>query len=111
MDDNLKYQTITEQEFNKLAQEENGLPFLVVFSADWLGEGTIMDTIIESIAETFEGRIGFYRIDIEQSHDIARHLGIRRLPAMFFFKNGEIIDHFAGMVAKRAIEQRLNNLL
>ena len=83
----------------------------MVFTADWLGEGTIMDAIIEGICPEYEGRVGFYRVDIEATKDISKRLGVRRLPAMFFFKDGEIIDHFSGMMPRSALQERLNNLL
>ncbi len=111
LDDKNLYPTITEQAFNKLVQQKNTPPFLMVFTAEWLGEGTIMDAIIEGICGDYEGRAGFYRVDIEESKDISQRLGIRRLPAMFFFKEGEIVDHFSGMMPKSALMERLNNLI
>jgi thioredoxin 1 len=111
LDDSLIYPTISEQQFQGLLEKRDGKPFLVVFTADWLGEGTIMDAIVEGLAKDFYNRIGFYRIDIEASKNISHQFGIRRLPAIYLFKNGELSYHFSGMVPGRTIEQQLNELL
>ncbi|MCU0348911.1 MAG: thioredoxin family protein [Saprospiraceae bacterium] len=105
------YLTINEQQFGELLSSRGEKPFLVVFTADWLGEGTIMDSIIEGIADDYRGRVGFFRMDIEQSKNISNQLGIRRLPAIYLFKNGEISDHLSGIVSGRTIEARMNAML
>ncbi len=111
MDETFTYQTINEHTFNELLKRRSGKPFLVVFTADWLGEGTIMDSIIEGLAESYQDKIHFYRIDIEASKNVSHQMGIRRLPGIYFFKNGEISDHLSGMVPARTIEQRINEIL
>lgn len=111
MNESFTYQTIDEHDFNQLLQGREGKPFLVVFTADWLGEGTIMDSIIEGIAENYQGKVGFYRIDIEESKNVSHQMGIRRLPAIYLFHNGEISGHFSGMVPARTIEQQINSML
>ncbi len=70
-----------------------------------------MDSIIEGIADEYRGRVGFFRMDIEQSKNISHQLGIRRLPAIFLFKNGELYDQFSGMVPGRTIKVRMNAML
>jgi len=109
--DNFTYTTIAETEFHDLLLSKSHVPLLVVFTANWLGEGTIMDTIVENIAGRYHDKIGCYRIDIEASKGLTHLFGIRRLPAMFIFRNGEIVDHFSGMTPKRTLEERLNQLL
>lgn len=111
LNDSVTYQTIGEEEFNALLKGRASKPFLVVFTADWLGEGTIMDSIIEGIADDYQDKMGFYRIDIEETKNVSHQMGIRRLPAIYLFQNGEISDHFSGMVPARTIEQHIANLL
>lgn len=111
MSESFTYNTIDETEFNGLLRESTGRPFLVVFTAEWLGEGTIMDAIMEGLAADYGERAGFYRIDVEESKNISHQMGIRRLPAIYLFKNGEISDHFAGMVPARTIQQHIDQIL
>ncbi|MBK9012690.1 MAG: hypothetical protein IPM82_00605 [Saprospiraceae bacterium] len=65
--DNLIYTTISETEFHDLLLSKSKVPLLIVFTANWLGEGTIMDTIVEGLAVQYHDKMGFYRIDIEAS--------------------------------------------
>jgi thioredoxin 1 len=111
LNDPFTYPTIGEQVFNELLQRRQGKPFLVVFTADWLGEGTIMDSIIEGLASSYLDEMDFYRIDIEESKNVSHQMGIRRLPAIYLFQDGEIAAHFSGMVPARTIEQHINDLL
>lgn len=87
------------------------MPFLVVFTAAWSGEGTITDTIVEGLAERYAGQMGFFRVDIEESPNLSDRLGIRRLPTINFFQDSEIVDQLAGMVPRRFIEDKINMLL
>ena len=110
LDESFTYPTIGEHAFNELLQRRQGKPFLVVFTADWLGEGTIMDSIIEGLTSNYLDKMDFYRVDVEESKDVTHQMGIRRLPAIYLFQNGEIAAHFSGMVPARTIEQRINSL-
>ncbi|MBK9018166.1 MAG: thioredoxin family protein [Saprospiraceae bacterium] len=111
MNESFTYPTINEVDFNELLKDSEGRPFLVVFTADWLGEGTIMDSIIEGLSNEYQDRMGFYRIDIEECKNVSHQMGIRRLPAIYLFQNGEIFDHFSGMVPARTIEQHITSML
>jgi thioredoxin 1 len=111
LNESYTYPTIGEQEFNELLRNRDGKPFLVVFTAEWLGEGTIMDSIIEGLAEDYQDRMGCYRVDVEVSKNVSHQMGVRRLPAIYFFKNGELSGHFSGMVPARTIAHRMDELL
>ncbi len=111
LNDSYTYLTISEQDFNNLLGNRDGKPFLVVFTAEWLGEGTIMDSIIEGFANDFKDSMSFYRIDVEESKNMAQRMGIRRLPAIYFFKNGELEAHFSGIVPARTLVQRIQQIL
>jgi len=111
LNDSDTYPTISEQDFNNLLGERDGKPFLVVFTAEWLGEGTIMDAIIEGFATNYTDSMGFYRIDIEASKNVTQRMGIRRLPTIYFFKNGELAHHFSGIVPARTILERIEQVI
>lgn len=90
---------------------EGHRPFLVVFTADWLGEGTIMDAIVKSISWDLHEKMSFYRMDFEKCRNIFHQLGIQELPALFFFRDGESIDHISGLMPKHALLGWLNQLI
>ena len=105
------YPTIQDEKFNELIVAQNEQPFLVVFTADWLGEGTIMDTIVEQLADEFQNEFGFYRIDIEASKELSHQLGIRRLPTILFFHKGELMHQILGIKAKRILKEKIKEII
>ncbi len=111
MNTKVQYLTIQKEQFNALLAGRTTLPFLVVFTADWLGEGTIMDAIVEQLANEYAGRFGFFRIDIDVSDDLARQLGIRHYPTILFFQNGEMLHRLRGMKSKTILRQKIDELI
>lgn len=84
---------------------------MVVFTAVWSGEGTIMDAIVEGLAESYIEQMGFYRMDIEQCPNITHQLGVGRLPTAYIFRDGETLKFFAGMKSRRNVEELIKEAL
>jgi thioredoxin 1 len=70
-----------------------------------------MDAIVEGLAGDYGGEVGFYRIDVEESKNVSHQMGVRRLPAIYLFKNGEISDHLSGMVPARTLQRQIDQIL
>lgn len=111
MNINPLYPTLSENEFDEQVLQNREAPVLVVFTADWLGAGTILDEMMERLSIKYIGKMEFYRMDIERSHSILSKFNIRQFPAVITFKQGEIIDYFTGMLPERLIEERLTLFL
>ncbi len=109
--DNTRYPTISARQLRQITTQQKTTPFLVVFTAEWLGEGTLLDSIMEQLSEKYTTQFKFYRIDVEQSNIATRQYGLRQVPAVLLFKNGEMADHFIGILPKRVIEERIQRLL
>ncbi len=109
--DNHTYPTISARQFRQIMTQQKATPFLVVFTADWLGEGTLLDNIMEQLSEKYTSKFDFYRIDIEQSNIAAKQYGLRQVPAVLLFKDGEMADHFIGILPQRVIEERILRLM
>lgn len=107
MNINPLYPTLSEKEFDVQVLRNRETPVLVVFTADWLGAGTILDEMMERLSVKYVGKMDFCRMDIEHSHTILSRFNIRQFPAVITFKKGEIIDYFSGMLPERNIEKRL----
>ena len=67
--------------------------------------------IIEELSKEYEGRITVGKCDVEENEDLAAEFGIRNIPTILFFKNGEVVDKVVGAVAKAKIEEKMNALL
>ena len=85
-----------------VVQASKTLPILVDFYADWCFPCRMLDPILEEVAKDLKGLAVIGRVDTERNL-IARRFGIRRIPAVFVIKDGEIKSAFYGVVPKETI--------
>ena len=67
--------------------------------------------VIEELAEEFEGRAKICKVNTDEQQDISIQYGIRSIPTILFFKNGEIVDQTIGAQSKQVLADKLNSLL
>jgi thioredoxin len=86
-------------------------PLLLKFYADWCSDCKAVEPVLEGLSNNYEEKIEFAKIDVEKHQDIAKKYNVRGIPAIFFLKNGKIIDQARGIQAKEALELKLKQLL
>lgn len=84
---------------------------LVDFWAPWCGPCRMIAPVIEELAEAYEGKANICKVNTDEEQEIAGKYGIRSIPTILFFKNGEMVDQMVGAAAKQAFEEKLNALL
>lgn len=101
--------TVTNENFEEL---KNGvLPLVVDFWATWCGPCRMIGPIISQLAEEYDGKIAVAKCDVEECEDIAVDLGIRNVPTILFFKDGNQVDKLVGAANKAKIQEKFEALL
>ena len=101
--------TITEENFAEL--RAGNLPLVVDFWATWCGPCRMVGPIIEELAKQYDGKIVVGKCDVEDNEELAAEFGIRNIPTILFFKNGEVVDKLIGAQSKAKFEEKFEAML
>ena len=100
---------ITDSNYKEVLAE--GKPVVVDFWAPWCGPCKMVAPIIEELAAEFEGQVIIGKCDVDENGDMAAEYGIRNIPTVLFFNNGEIVDKQVGAVGKPVFAEKVKKLL
>ena len=100
---------ITDANFAETLNTE--MPVMVDFWATWCGPCRAIAPIVEELATEYEGKAVIGKCNVDECEDVPMKYGIRSIPTLLFFKNGELVDKLVGSAPKAAIAEKLNSLL
>ena len=89
----------------------SGHPVMVDFWAPWCGPCKAMTPTVEKLAGEFEGRFLVGKMDIQAHPQSAGKLGIRSIPTLLFFKDGQIVDSLIGQANEDKIREKIETIL
>ena len=101
--------TITSENFESL--KKGDLPLVVDFWATWCGPCRMIAPIVAKLAEKYDGKIVVGKCDVEENDDLAAEFGIRNIPTILFFKDGEVVDKMVGAQSEAKLEEKFQALL
>jgi len=100
---------ITDSTFKEIINSDK--PVLVDFWATWCGPCKMLSPIIEEISADFDGKAIVGKVDVDNNQQSSLEYGIRNIPTVLIFKNGEVVDKFVGVVPKETIAEKLTQFL
>jgi thioredoxin 1 len=103
-----KVRVFTDSNFDQEVLKSS-VPVLVDFTATWCGPCKALAPIIDQIAIELEGKVKVGKVDIDDSSTTAGKYGVRGVPTVMVFKNGELVAQHAGLTTKARLLQLLSD--
>ena len=100
-------QIFTDADF-KQAVLEAAEPVIVDFWAEWCGPCKAMAPTLDELADDNVGKVKIGKLNVDENNGTAMNYGIRGIPTLLFFKNGEVVDQVVGVAPKEAIQQKID---
>jgi thioredoxin 1 len=102
----MKPVTITDQNFEEEVSKSN-IPVLIDFWAVWCGPCRAIAPIVEQLAAEYDGKLKIGKLDVDENPDTAVKYGVRSIPTLLIFKNGQLVDTIIGAVQKHVLVQKI----
>jgi thioredoxin 1 len=100
---------VTDKNFEELLN--SGKPLVVDFWAEWCGPCRMVGPIIEDLSKEYSDRVTIGKVDVDANTDVTSQFGIRNIPTILFFKNGQLVDKVVGAAQRSTFVSKIESLL
>ncbi|MCH8848065.1 MAG: thioredoxin [Chloroflexi bacterium] len=101
---------VTDAEFQATVLDSK-VPVFVDFWAEWCGPCHMIAPVVEELAEEYDGKFAFTKVDVDANPNTAMQFGIRSIPTMLLFKDGKVADQVIGAVPKAMLKSKIDKVL
>ena len=100
----------TDANFQKEVLESDKLS-VVDFWAEWCGPCRAIGPVVEELATQYAGKVNIGKVNVDNNSNISTNFGITSIPAILFFKNGQVVDKQIGAVPKSVLDKKIQTLM
>ncbi len=90
---------------------KSNVPVLVDFWAEWCGPCRALAPTLEALAEAYAGKVGVYKMNVDENANTPTQFGIRSIPTVLLFKGGQKVDQVIGAVPRSTLEDMIKKHL
>ena len=90
---------------------ESKLPVVVEFFTEWSGSAFIIAELLYALERQYAGKVKFVIVNMDESKQLRKAYGVKKIPTILFFKEGEVVDQLEGTQPRSKIEEAIENVL
>lgn len=91
--------------------KESEIPVVVDFWAEWCGPCKMIGPALEELSEEYEGKVKIAKVNVDDNPNAPMQLGVRGIPALFMFKDGQVVSNKTGAAPKSALDDWIKSAL